>query len=299
MLVAMKKIVLENIVNIDYSLVSKILSKFVKDYLERYEYRGYVVGVSGGLDSAVALLLALKSVGRDRVLALIIPDLSVTPSDDIDDAIEFVNMLGIEYHIIEVSRVTETIKRLLPIYEDDAKDKLPLGNLRARLRMGILYFYANKLKYLVLGSTDRSEYLIGYFTKHGDGASDIAPLATLYKTQVRKFAEYLGIPHKIIKKPSSPRLWPNHIAEDELGAKYEDIDLVLASYIDFGLSENDIPKATGVNKTIVDKVLGMYKSSHHKRMGMIVPEHILIKIKSMIIKNNMDVIGKKLNMSID
>lgn len=282
----MYELVLEHIIDIDYDVVEQYLSKFLRDYLDRANGNGYIVGVSGGLDSATVLALASKSLGKDRVFALILPDSSVTPKEDVEDAIYLVKTLGVRHHIIEISSVINIVKRIIPIYENDYTDKLPLGNLRARLRMCLLYYYANKMNYLVLGASDRSEYLIGYFTKYGDGAVDVAPLTVLYKTQVRRFANRLGVPDRIIKKPSSPRLWPNHLAEEELGVRYEDIDLILVAYTDLGFSEEEIPNVTGIDKAIVDRVLGMYRRSAHKRQGMIVPEATIIEaIRSMMLKN--------------
>ncbi|MEM1526200.1 MAG: NAD+ synthase [Ignisphaera sp.] len=282
----MKKLRLDHITKINYSLVEELLSKFLKEYLAESAGKGYIVGVSGGLDSATALALSVKSVGADKVIALIMPDKGVTPEEDVEDAVNLAEKLRVKYHIIDISKAVEYFKNLIPIYEDDEKDKLPLGNLRARIRMCILYYYANKVGYLVLGSTDRSEYLIGYFTKYGDGATDVAPLAILYKTQVREFAKYLGVPQNIALKPSAPRLWRNHVAEKELGVKYEDIDLVLAAYVDLGIHFKDIPKVTGIDVDIVDKVLHMYVSSIHKRKGLVIPsQHIFDVVRNMVVKN--------------
>ncbi|MEM1644483.1 MAG: NAD+ synthase [Ignisphaera sp.] len=282
----MKKLRLDHIIGIDYNLVEEILSGFLKEYLVKNLGKGYVVGVSGGLDSATALTLSVKSVGINKVLALIMPDKEVTPGEDVEDAIDLAEKLSVKYHVIDISETIEKFKNLIPIYEDDEKDMLPLGNLRARIRMCILYYYANKLGYLVLGSTDRSEYLIGYFTKYGDGAADVAPLAILYKTQVREFAKHLGVPQNIVLKPSAPRLWRNHLAEKELGVKYEDVDLVLSAYIDLGIPYEYIPEVTGVNIDKVNKILNMYRSSTHKRTGLIIPgQQFLDIVKNMVVKN--------------
>jgi len=280
------RLTVHHITSIDYSVVENLLTRFLRDVLGKSGGRGYVVGVSGGLDSATALALATKSVGRDRVLALIMPDSRVTPGEDTEDAIALAEALGVKYHIIEISGAVDAIKRSIPIYEDDEKDRLPLGNLRARIRMCLLYYYANKLGYLVLGTSDRSEYLIGYFTKYGDGASDVAPLTLLYKTQVRAFAKHLGVPSKIADKPSAPRLWRDHVAEEELGLSYTDIDLVLAAYVDLGLRVSDIPLATGVDISVVEKVVKMVSSSEHKRRGpAVLGAELLDTVRSMVARN--------------
>lgn len=282
----MSRLTLKHVVDIDYITVEYSLSSFLMNYLEESRGSGYVVGVSGGIDSATALALAVRSVGPKKVFALILPDTDTTPRDDVEDAIELVEKFGIEYHIIDISRAVQIFKELIPLYSNDTTDRLPLGNLRARLRMCILYYYANKLNHLVLGTGDRSEYLIGYFTKYGDGAADIAPLTILYKSQVRCFAQHLGIPNKIIRKPSAPRLWPNHLAEEELGIKYEDIDLVLTAYIDLGIPENKIPEITSIDKEKINKILKLYRSSHHKRQGVIMPDtKLLITIQKKIHEN--------------
>lgn len=282
----MNKLKLEHIVDIDYRYIEKRLSNFLKKYLEESKNKGYVVGVSGGIDSAVTLTLAVKSIGPNNVFALIMPDKDVTPGEDVEDAIQLVERYKVKYHVVEISKIIHLFKELLPIYENDENDRLSLGNLRARLRMCILYYYANKLNYLVLGSGDRSEYLIGYFTKYGDGAADVAPLIILYKSQIRKFAQYLNIPQKIISKPSAPRLWKNHLAEEELGIKYEDIDLILTAYIDLNIPEERIPEVTHIDKKIVNKIIKLYTSTHHKRHGVITPDiEILNEIKNKINKN--------------
>lgn len=261
---------IEDIVRLDCKAVERYLSNFLRSALESSGRNGLVVGVSGGIDSAVAYALAVKSVGSEKVLALVMPDRAVTPEEDIVDAVELVKSFGGTYRVIEISGIVSSYLDSIP--EASPNDTLALGNLRARIRMSILYYYANKLSCLVLGTSDRSEYLLGYFTKYGDGASDIAPLTVLYKTQVRRFAEFLGIPKRIIEKPSAPRLWPGHLAEEELGIRYEDADLVLFAYIDLGIPEERIPRITGVEENVVKKVVHMYRASAHKRIGVITPD---------------------------
>ena len=156
-------------------------------------------------------------------------------------------------------------KGAIPIYENDEADRLPLGNLRARIRMCLLYYYANKKNLLVLGSGDRSEILIGYFTKYGDGAVDLLPIGILYKSQVRRLAAHLGVPEKVAFKPSSPRLWPGQTAEGELGIPYEEIDLVLHAVFDRGISWEEAAEATGVDEWKVRRIRELHEKSKHKR----------------------------------
>ena len=129
-----------------------------------------------------------------------------------------------------------------------------------------MYYYANAKNYLVLGSSDKSEHLIGYFTKFGDGAADIVPIISLYKLQVRKIAEFLGVPKNVIEKKSSAHLWKNHEAEKEIGVSYEEIDSVLYCLFDKKLSVEDTVNKTQIEKPIVDKIYNLYEKSEHKRL---------------------------------
>jgi NAD+ synthase len=117
----------------------------------------------------------------------------------------------------------------------------------------------------VLGSSDKSEFNIGYFTKFGDGSADILPIISLYKTQIRELAKFLGIPKSIIAKKSSPNLWKNHFAEDEIGATYEEIDLVLHCLLDKKMNMNEIIQTTELQESKINKILTLHKNSEHKR----------------------------------
>jgi NAD+ synthase len=130
--------------------------------------------------------------------------------------------------------------------------------------MIILYYYANKLNRIVCGSSDKSETMMGYFTKWGDVAADISPIMDLYKTQVRKLAEYLGFPAKLTEKPSTPALWPNQTAETELGIKYETLDLILYGLERF-MDTAEIAQQLNVEKTLVERVKSRWLATEHKR----------------------------------
>ena len=260
------KVTLDRIVNIDYGRVEEYLSRFLREVLDESGASGFVVGVSGGVDSATTLALAVRAVGAERVTALIMPDTTVTPQEDVDDALSLARKFGVKHYVIKIDPIVEVYKSALPFYDGGDADRVPLGNTRARIRMTLLYYYANKYGSLVLGTGDRSEYLIGYFTKYGDGAVDVAPILVLYKSQVRRFALHLGVPEKVAFKPSSPRLWPGHTAEGELGVTYDHVDLVLFSYFDLGLRPEEIPDATGVPSRVVERVLELHRRSEHKRL---------------------------------
>jgi NAD+ synthase len=267
-----RRVTIEDVVDIDYGLIEGYLRRFIESELRESSRGGYVIGLSGGLDSSTTLALAVRSIGREKVLALVMPDPEVTPEADVEDAVSLARALNVRYNVINIAPIVDAYKGAIPVYESEEKDKVPLGNLRARIRMTLLYYYANKLDYLVLGTGDRSEILIGYYTKYGDGGVDIAPLAVLYKSQVRKLALHLGLPERIALKPSSPRLWRGHEAEKELGVSYEQVDLVLHSKLDLGYAEEEIPEATGVPEAVVRRVLEMYRRSEHKRVGVKTPE---------------------------
>jgi NAD+ synthase len=260
-----RRIKLDDILRLDYDRVGEGLAAFLRETLEETGASGYVIGVSGGVDSAASLYLAVKGVGAGRVMALVLPEGDVTPRQDVEDALELIRRVGVKAHRIDITPIVEVYRSSLPAYEGSDKDRLPLANLKARIRMSLLYYYANKYNMLVLGTTDRSEWLIGYFTKYGDGGVDVEPIIVLYKSQVRRLAAHLGVPERIAFKPSSPGLWPGHKAEEELGVSYNDVDLVLYSIFDLGLKPEEVPEATGVDGRMVARVLELYRASEHKR----------------------------------
>jgi NAD+ synthase len=209
---------------LDPSKIVECIIKFIRNEVTRADSNGVVLGLSGGIDSSVALFLATKSLGNNKVLGLILPDKTVSQQTDMDDAIEISQKLGIQYHIIDITEFKKKYMDILPI------ERKSIGNLIARIRMNFIYYYANSENKLVLGTSDKSELMIGYFTKFGDGAADILPLADVYKTQVRELAKYLNLPEKILIKKSSPSLWKDQTAEDEIGMNYEKIDLILKNF---------------------------------------------------------------------
>ncbi len=242
--------------SLDYERARVIITTFIKQYVEDSGANGVVVGVSGGVDSTVAVSMAVEALGSGRVLGLFMPSV-YTPSEDWEDARHVAEVLGIQLKIIDINPIVDCFARAIP---DFGEDKLARGNLMPRIRMSILYYYANRYNLLVLGSSDRSEILLGYFTKYGDGAADIMPLASLYKTQVREMARRLGF-IRIAQKPSSPRLWSGHTAEGELGAPYELIDQVLYAIFDRKLPVEEVRKNFG---DVVDFVLERVRKNLHK-----------------------------------
>ncbi len=255
----LKQDVLASLLDRDYARISKTIERFISRYIAKSPADGLMIGLSGGLDSAVALKLGVNALGAENVACLVLPS-DATPESDTRDAINLASLLNVEHSIVDISPIIEKYLELLP----DSTDKIK-GNLAARIRMGILYHHASVKNYLVAGTSDKSEFYIGYFTKFGDGGSDITPLADLYKTQVRALARHLGIPAAIVEKKSSPGLWKGQTAEGELGMTYEVIDPILHLLVDKKMNAKDAAKRLGVPLKHVSKVQDMIRASAHKR----------------------------------
>ncbi len=253
----------EDLLAFDEKKAIESITTCLEDVMMKSGTRGYVVGISGGIDSAVTASLLVKAVGRDKVVGLIMPE-KETSEADIDDAKTVAEHLGIRYEFIDITPVVENLLRL---FGDDYETapRVPKGNVKARVRMVTLYYYANKNNFLVAATGDKSEFLLGYFTKWGDGAGDVYPIINLYKTQVRRLGAYLGLPRKIVEKPSSPGLWPGQTAEGELGLSYEVVDRVLALIVDRGARPEEAASMLGVSMDIVNSILEKIRRGEHKR----------------------------------
>ncbi len=232
---------------------------FIQDEVAKSRTDGVVLGLSGGIDSAVTAYLSVEAMGSRRVMGLILPDLRVTPEEDVTDAKTIASELGIEMSLIDIAPIHNAFAKNL------RSNRLAEGNLRARIRMTILYYYANSANRLVVGTGDRSELLIGYFTKFGDGGVDILPIADLYKTEVRRLAETLGLSRRIISKRSSPRLWPGHEAEDELGLSYDVVDSVFKLYFDRKLGVKAVSSRLKLEVSKIQNLVSRYHETKHKR----------------------------------
>jgi len=251
--------ILNEITNQDYASIDMTIEDFLKNQVSKNNSNGLIFGLSGGLDSAVTGYLCHRAL-PSQTLALLMPDSKISPKSETEDAIKLVEKLKLDYKLIDINPIVSQYSKYLEPSER------ALGNLRARIRANLLYYYANLKKYLVVGSSDKSEYLIGYFTKFGDGSADILPIVSLYKTQVRKMGEFVGVPESIISKKSSPNLWLGHFAEEELGIPYEEIDSILYCIVDKKLSLEETMKLTEIEKSIVEKVNHLYQKSEHKRI---------------------------------
>ena len=250
--------IIKEIINQDYSTITETIEKFLSEQIKKNNAKGVILGLSGGIDSAVLAYICKRGL-KDKTFALIMPDTTITPESETEDALKMIAQTGIKHELIDINPIINEYTKHLELNEKAN------GNLRARVRTNILYYYANSKNYLVLGSSDKSEYMIGYFTKFGDGASDITPIISLYKLQVREIAKYLGVPEKVISKKSSPHLWKEHEAEKELGVSYEEIDSILYCLLDKKLTINETEKITHIDKSTIIKINQLTINSGHKR----------------------------------
>ena len=250
------------VLKLDLPSVENRIKRFVKDYVEKCGAEGVVLGVSGGLDSSATAALASLSLGGHKLLGIAMPEEETYDVTDIQHAKLLAKKFGFNLQIVDISSTLKACFQSLPIY--DAADKLSKGNVKARIRMVYLYYYANKLNRLVCGASDKSEIMVGYFTKWGDGVADISPIMDLYKTQVRQLALHIGVPAEIVAKPPSPRLWPNQLAEKELGIKYETLDLILFGLEHF-MKPKEIAEQLNLPIKLVEDVKRRWLATEHKR----------------------------------
>jgi len=260
----MNQEIISEIENQDYEKITIQIEKFLNEQIDKTDSKGLILGLSGGIDSAVLAYICKRTL-KDKTLALIMPDTEITPEYETSDALKMIALTGIEYKLVDIKPIVKEYSMYLE------PNNWAKGNLRARIRTNMLYYYANAKNYLVLGSSDKSEHLIGYFTKFGDGAADIVPIISLYKLQVRKMAEFLGVPKNIIEKKSSAHLWKDHEAEKEIGVSYEEIDSSLYCLIDNKLSIEETANKTQIEKSTIEKIYNLYLKSEHKRLPALQP----------------------------
>ncbi len=223
---------------------------WIRDEVLAVGYRGVVVGMSGGIDSSVLAILCHLAFPQ-TTLGVIMPCYS--SREDEEHAQAVAGKFSIPTKRVVLDTVFDTLLGVLPGERvEPSVNRLPKANLKARLRMLTLYYFANQLKYMVAGSGNRSELSVGYFTKYGDGGTDILPLGNLVKGQIRELAGFLGIPQPIIDKPPSAGLWQGQTDEDELGFSYDELDRYLL---------------TGeASDTLKKKIESRIAASNHKRL---------------------------------
>ncbi len=250
--------------DLDWKAATDEIVEFIRNAVKSARANGSVVGLSGGVDSSLVAKLLVMAIGREHVLGLMMPT-AFTPKGDINDAKWLVKELEIRSELIDIESSVSSLVNALGARPELDKTRIPMANIRSRVRMIMLYYFANLERYLVAGTGDRSEDLIGYFTKYGDGGVDFLPISHLYKTQVRNLAQHLGLPARIAMKPSSPQLYPGHKATDEIPLDYSRLDRVLKLLVDSGKQPEDVAERTDVDIDIVREVLNRYRDSEHKR----------------------------------
>ncbi len=242
-------------------------TSFIKDITERTN-KDLLLGLSGGIDSAVALALAIKAVGPKRIKVVMLP---YKENSNLLDAVALANSYGVEFEIISIADIVEAF---------NCSDEYRKANMMARVRMTVLYDQAMKNNALVVGTTNLSEYYLGYFTKWGDGAVDLEPLMSMTKTEVFEIAKLLGLPSIFLSKKPSADLWEGQTDFDELQVSYDDIDLVINLYLNFnsGVPLYEFMKSfTGnipVPRSSWNRILFLNEKSMHKLLEIPTTFHI-------------------------
>ncbi|MDD8025583.1 MAG: NAD+ synthase [Acidobacteriota bacterium] len=243
---------------INAPLAVKILTAFIREELTKAGFQKGVLGLSGGLDSSVCAALAALALGPENILGVMMP-CGASFTGERDDAGLVAKHLGIRTETIDIRPMVEAYFEKRP-----TDDRIRRGNKMARERMSILYDISARDRALILGTSNKTELLIGYGTIHGDTACAVNPMGDLYKTQVRQIAAHLGLPERIRTKAPTAGLWAGQTDEAELGMAYEEIDLILFKLVDERESRKDVV-AAGFEAAKVDRILGLIRGSEFKR----------------------------------
>lgn len=237
----------------DYGKITDKITYFISDEVKSRNKKGVVIGLSGGIDSSVCAILACRALGNKKVGGLFMPEKGITPTTDIQNVRNIARSLKIKYYIIEIDKGKRILLKSL------LKSKLAAGNFSARIRMALLYYFAATNNLLVLGTADKSELMLGYFTKFGDSGADIFPIGGLYKSHIKRLARHLELREDIIKQKSSPRFWKGQFAEEEIGLSYYEIDRILESYLRHNLENCNLSKRK------IKLVIDMINKNQHKK----------------------------------
>jgi len=242
------------------------IHQFLRSHALSNGLEGVVVGLSGGMDSALVARLARDALGPEHVLGLLLPDLQF-PEELQTETEEYARSLGIEVRTILIESVESGFRALLP----ELADRVALGNVKARIRMIVLYAVARERRRLVVGTGNKSELLLGYFTKYGDGGSDLLPVGDLYKTEIRALSRELGLPAAVLARPPTAGLWEGQTDEGELGISYAEVDQVLLG-LEQLRDDAEIAATTGLSLDRVRKVAARVHRYRHKRRPPPIPK---------------------------
>jgi NAD+ synthase len=239
-------------------IVMELLVRFIKDQTMNAGFTKGVIGISGGVDSAVSAMLAAEALGKQNILGVMIPYRTSNPKS-VEDAMLVIQASGIRSEIVDISKMVDG-------YCEEYKitDSLRRGNVMARMRMIVLYDLSAREKALVIGTSNKTEILVGYGTQHGDLASAINPLGDLYKSQIWQLAEALGVPKSVIEKEPSADLWEGQTDETEMGVTYAKLDALLYEMIDERHSDEELV-TLGFEESFIKKVRGMIQKNQFKR----------------------------------
>lgn len=252
---------------IDVPAVRRQLTGFLRTYAADAKVEGYVLGVSGGIDSAVVAALAADAIGAEKVLGLLMPHATSDPQDAAHGR-QVCAHLGITCQQVDITPIVTAAERACAGHPPTG---MAAANLRPRARMMLLYAHAQMMGRLVLGTGNKSELLTGYFTKWGDGAADVYPLGDLYKTEVFDLARELGIPADIINKPPSAGLFAGQTDEGELGVRYADLDRIL-SELESGHDTSTAARRLDLPADLVERIERRVIASAHKRNPLVIPK---------------------------
>ena len=247
-----------NRLKINTELATRILTGFIRDSITKAGMSRAVIGLSGGIDSAVSAYLSAEALGADNVLALRMPYKSSSASS-MNDAEAVIEDLGLPHQTLPITDMAEPLIERFP-----GMSKLRRGNIMARLRMITLYDQSMAWGGLVMGTSNKTEFLLGYSTIYGDSGVALHPIADLYKYQVRQLAAHLGVPRSIIDKPPSADLWVGQTDEEELGFTYDQADQVLMLLVDERFTVDEVA-AEGFDSEFVDRIWERVKANHYKR----------------------------------
>ncbi|GAB4522889.1 MAG: NAD+ synthase [Anaerolineae bacterium] len=254
---------LAELLKINTDLVERILCEFIRQELGKVGYHRAVVGVSGGIDSAVSCTLAARALGPENVLAVRMPYRTSSPAS-LSDAQKLIDQLGVPSETVDITPMVEPLFERFP-----DMDQRRRGNVMARERMIILYDLSEAWHGLVVGTGNKTESLLGYTTLFGDSACAVNPIGDLYKTQVRQLAAALGVPESIRTKPPSADLWPDQTDEGEMGFSYEMVDQVLFLLFDRNYRIEEVV-ALGFERAFVERVWSIVQRNQYKRMTPII-----------------------------
>ncbi len=261
----MNELVTPDPLHLNPALASSFLERFLVNEVTKVGFSNVVLGLSGGIDSALAIYLCVRALGAKAVTAVAMPYKTSNP-ESLEHARLCAEDLGVEMLVEEVTPMVDA-------YFERHPDASPLrrGNMMARQRMCILYDHSARLRALVIGTSNKTELLLGYGTQHGDLASALNPLGDLYKTQVRQLSRYVGVPAPVIEKPPSADLWAGQTDEAELGFSYEMADRLLYDMVDRGMTDEEL-FANGFAPEMVATVRTRIRQNHFKRRPPILPK---------------------------